>query len=50
MRVLAPESSGSPASAKLADGAGNKQELPAALRTSVLQTLGEEAVRYLPRS
>ena len=34
---------------KLADGAGNKQELPAALRSSVLQTLGEEAVRYLPR-
>ena len=35
---------------KLADGAGNKQELAAALRSSVLQTLGEEAVRYLPRS
>ncbi len=34
---------------KLADGAGSGQELPAALRTSVLQTLGEEAVRYLPR-
>ena len=34
---------------KLADGAGNRQELPAALRSSVLQTLGEEAVRYLPR-
>lgn len=35
---------------KLADGAGNKQDLPAALRSSVLQTLGDEAVRYLPRS
>ena len=34
---------------KLADGAGNKQELTAALRSSVLQTLGEEAVRYLPK-
>jgi len=34
---------------KLADGAGSGQELPAALRTSVLQTLGEEAVRYLAR-
>ena len=34
---------------KLADGAGNRQDLPAALRSSVLQTLGEEAVRYLPR-
>jgi MoxR-like ATPase len=34
---------------KLADGAGNAQDLPAALRSSVLQTLGEEAVRYLPR-
>ena len=34
---------------KLADGAGNKQELAAALRSSVLQTLGEEAVRYLPK-
>ena len=34
---------------KLADGAGNKQELTAALRSSVLQTLGEEAVRYLAR-
>jgi len=35
---------------KLADGAGGGQELPAALRSSVLQTLGEEAVRYLPRA
>ena len=35
---------------KLADGAGNRQELTAALRSSVLQTLGEEAVRYLPRA
>jgi MoxR-like ATPase len=35
---------------KLADGAGNGQELPAALRSSVLQTLGEDAVRYLPRA
>jgi MoxR-like ATPase len=35
---------------KLADGAGSGQELPAALRTSVLQTLGEDAVRYLPRA
>jgi MoxR-like ATPase len=35
---------------KLADGAGSKQDLAAALRTSVLQTLGEEAVRYLPRA
>jgi MoxR-like ATPase len=34
---------------KLADGAGRKQDLAAALRSSVLQTLGEEAVRYLPR-
>jgi MoxR-like ATPase len=34
---------------KLADGAGNKQELTVALRSSVLQTLGEEAVRYLPK-
>ena len=34
---------------KLADGAGRKQDLTAALRSSVLQTLGEEAVRYLPR-
>jgi MoxR-like ATPase len=34
---------------KLADGAGNKQELTAALRSSVLQTLGDEAVRYLPK-
>jgi MoxR-like ATPase len=34
---------------KLADGAGSGQDLPAALRSSVLQTLGEEAVRYLPR-
>jgi MoxR-like ATPase len=35
---------------KLADGAGRKQDVAAALRSSVLQTLGEEAVRYLPRS
>ena len=35
---------------KLADGAGSGQDLPAALRSSVLQTLGEEAVRYLPRA
>jgi MoxR-like ATPase len=35
---------------KLADGAGSGQELPVALRTSVLQTLGEDAVRYLPRA
>ena len=35
---------------KLADEAGSGQELPAALRTSVMQTLGEDAVRYLPRS
>jgi len=34
---------------KLADGAGSAKELPAALRSSVLQTLGEDAVRYLPR-
>jgi MoxR-like ATPase len=35
---------------KLADGAGSAKELPAALRSSVLQTLGEDAVRYLPRA
>jgi len=35
---------------KLADGAGSGKELPAALHTSVLQTLGEDAVRYLPRA
>jgi MoxR-like ATPase len=35
---------------KLADGAGRKQDVAAALRSSVLQTLGEEAVRYLPRA
>ena len=35
---------------KLADGAGSARELPAALRSSVLQTLGEDAVRYLPRA
>jgi MoxR-like ATPase len=35
---------------KLADGAGGKQNLPAALRSSVLQTLGEEAVRHLPKA
>jgi len=34
---------------KLADGAGRKQDVAAALRSSVLQTLGEEAVRYLPK-
>ena len=34
---------------KLADGAGSAKELPAALRSSVLQTLGEDALRYLPR-
>jgi MoxR-like ATPase len=34
---------------KLADGAGRKQDVAAALRSSVLQTLGEEAVGYLPR-
>jgi MoxR-like ATPase len=34
---------------KLADGAGRKQDVAAALRSSVLQTLGEDAVRYLPR-
>src|SRR6266540_3336960 len=34
---------------KLADGAGSGKEVPAALRSSVLQTLGEDAVRYLPR-
>jgi MoxR-like ATPase len=34
---------------KLADGAGGAKQLPAALRSSVLQTLGEDAVRYLPR-
>ena len=35
---------------KLADGAGSAKEVPAALRSSVLQTLGEDAVRYLPRA
>jgi MoxR-like ATPase len=35
---------------KLADGAGSAKELPAALRSSVLQTLGEDAIRYLPRA
>jgi MoxR-like ATPase len=35
---------------KLADGAGRAQDVGAALRSSVLQTLGEEAVRYLPRA
>src|SRR5438876_2394413 len=34
---------------KLADGAGGGRELPDALRRAVLETLGEEAVRYLPR-
>jgi hypothetical protein len=32
---------------KLADGAGGARRLGAALRTSVVQTLGEEAVRHL---
>jgi MoxR-like ATPase len=33
---------------KLTDGAGGRRELPDALRRAVLETLGEEAVRYLP--
>jgi MoxR-like ATPase len=33
---------------KLSDGAGGGRELPDALRRAVLETLGEEAVRYLP--
>ena len=35
---------------KLADGAGGKQGLPEALKNAVLHTLGEEAVRYLPKA
>jgi MoxR-like ATPase len=34
---------------KLVDGASGKHGLTDALKTSVLHTLGEEAVRYLPR-
>jgi MoxR-like ATPase len=33
---------------KLTDGAGGGRELPDALRRAVLETLGEDAVRYLP--
>jgi len=35
---------------KLADGAGGKLGLPEALKAAVLHTLGEEAVRYLPKA
>ena len=35
---------------KLSDGAGGKQGLPEALKIAVLHTLGDEAVRYLPKA
>jgi MoxR-like ATPase len=35
---------------KLADGAGGKLGLPEALKAAVAHTLGEEAIRYLPKA
>jgi MoxR-like ATPase len=35
---------------KLSDAAGGKMGLPEALKASVLHTLGDEAVRYLPKA